>query len=256
MNELLARLVNLSYEFFGVILPGIITSVCLGIIWVALGPLAPLWTQRAVPELSISRIQTLINSLSTADTIASIGILLVAWYLVGQILLWTSRFAVPIDNAEKRWGQRVWLTLRFRIPRPTHSFKASLQPIYDEVSAKFADRARPLDWEQFYPIVKSFLAQRLRYSLVTTYQNKYTLHRSIATAAAVSFWISMFGMVGAFLTPEKYGCGPMWILLSLMLALSLLCVSAFSHTYIYHWKMFGDTIITEAYSLIYGPKAP
>lgn len=32
---------------------------------------------------------------------------------------------------------------------------------------------------QFYPVVKSFVIRNLSQSLITTYQNKYTLHRSI-----------------------------------------------------------------------------
>jgi hypothetical protein len=29
--------------------------------------------------------------------------------------------------------------------------------------------------------------------------------------------------------------------------------AVFSESYMYHWGLFGDTVVTETYSLLYGP---
>jgi hypothetical protein len=49
MDEFLAKLTNLRYEFLGVIVPGIIAALFLGMWWAALGPIAPLWSFKFVP---------------------------------------------------------------------------------------------------------------------------------------------------------------------------------------------------------------
>ena len=52
MDEFLAKLTNLSYEFLGIIVPGIIAALFLGMWWAALGPIAPLWSFEFVPQLT------------------------------------------------------------------------------------------------------------------------------------------------------------------------------------------------------------
>lgn len=98
------------------------------------------------------------------------------------------------------------------------------------------------------------MAQRLAYSLVTTYQNKYTFHRSVTTAGAVLFWLSSTAVVGALVTLKMNGPQPSWALLLSLLGGAILLVWGFSGSYMYHWEMFGNTIITEAYSILRDPK--
>jgi hypothetical protein len=254
MNELLARLTNLSYELFGVILPGIVMSlfICLG--WTAPGPLVPLWTYGAVPELTVATARIMIESLSVAVGIGIAIPALAVWYFLGHLLLWIARSGTPDPKASEKWHRRVALSLRFRIPKPRASFDPGLKSLYKVVQSKFAVGESPLEWHEFYPVVKSYLSQRLTNSLVPTYQNKYTLHRSIATAAAVLFWFSLLALGSGLITFNASGSAPHWVLLFALLGSSLLLVWGFSASYMYYWEMFGNTIITEAYSLICYPK--
>ena len=95
MNELLARLTNLSYDLFGVILPGIVMSLFICLWWTALGPLAPLWTYGAVPELAVATARTMIDSLSVAVGVGIAIPALAVWYFLGHLLLWIARSGTP-----------------------------------------------------------------------------------------------------------------------------------------------------------------
>ena len=52
VNELLATLTNLSYELFGVVLPGIVASIFILLYWITLGPVAPFWTCGIIPAFT------------------------------------------------------------------------------------------------------------------------------------------------------------------------------------------------------------
>jgi hypothetical protein len=68
------------------------------------------------------------------------------------------------------------------------------------------------------------------------------------------FWTSV---VGGLLAGIGWVCGgvePNWLLLGTLLALAGVFVWGFSESYLYHWKMFGNSIVTESYCLLYGPQ--
>lgn len=254
MNELLARLTNLSYEVFGVLLPGIVVSLFLLLSWIALGSLAPVWSFHTLPEFTIVGLRNLFDALSLASGIGVSVPLIAIWYFLGHILLWIGRSGPSVHGRGDNWATRVALTLVLRIPKPLHSFDPRLRPLFEAVRKEFASSGVDLEWRHFYPVVKSFLSRELASSLVATYQNKYTFHRSVATASAVLFWISVLTLIGALITFWANGSQPNWLLLIFLLGGSVLIAWGFSGSYMYHWEMFGNTIITEAYSLIYGPK--
>jgi hypothetical protein len=255
MDEFLAKLTNLSYEFFGVIVPGIVGTLFLGLWWVALGPVAPLWSFEFVPELTLNNAARIIESLSLKAGIGVVVPGLASAYFLGHIILWSSRFGEPDECATKSSWRRVQRSLVFRVPKPPRSFDKNLQSLYDAVQAKFAKGGSALSWEQFYPVVKSYLLKNLTHSLVATYQNKYTLHRSITAAAAGLFWLSTLAVAGGGVTWYLAGVAPRWGLLAMLALLAFVLVLCFSSSYMYYWMLFGNTIITEAYSIIYGPDA-
>lgn len=254
MDELLAKLTNLGYEVFGVILPGVIGGLFLAIWWVALGPVAPLLSNGFFPLLTSNNISELVESLSLKTGIGVAVPGLVLAYFLGHILLWIARSGEPNEAVSKDPWRTVGSSLVFRIPKPPKSYDEELQSLYEAVEARFRQNGSPLPWRQFYPIVKSYLSRNLAYSLVATYQNKYTLHRSIATAAAGLFWLCAFGAGGGVVTCYFRAVAPHWWLLTTLGLLALVLVWGFSGSYMYHWKMFGNTVITEAYSIIYGPR--
>ncbi|MHB8160615.1 MAG: hypothetical protein ACYDGS_09070 [Thermoleophilia bacterium] len=262
MSELLAKLTNLSYEILGVILPGIVGSLFLLLWWEALGTLAPLWTVNVIPELDINKIRPFMESLNFLGEISIIIAALLIWYFLGQMLLWSARSGKSkIDgekklnrkDAAKRGFKRLFLSLIFRIPKPSRSFDSELQPLFDVVQNDFAGKIE-LDWRQFYPVIKSYLRENLSHSLLATYQTKYTFHRSIVTASACLFWVSFLSEIAALITFKINGREPEWVLLTILGAGALIFVWNFSSSYMYNWKLFGNTIVTESYAFLHGPK--
>jgi hypothetical protein len=254
MNELWAKLTNFSYELFGIIFPGLVVSIFLVIWWAALGPFLPYVTGANMPEFSIAALQQVIDKLTLATGISIIVPMFIIWYFLGNVLQWFARGGRADPEAEKRWLRRTWLSLTFRIPKPVESFDNRLRPLFDAVAPAFQADGVILDWRTFYPVAKSHLFQHLSYSLVATYQNKYTFHRSITAASALLFLLSMIGIAAGMLARYCGFPGPNWAILIASTVVSPMLVWGFSGSYLYNWKMFGDTIVTESYALLKGPK--
>jgi hypothetical protein len=262
MNELLAKLTNLSYEFFSVILPGFIAGIFLLLWWIALGPIAPLWSFGFFPHLTADNTSMIIKSLSLKTGIGVAVPSLTIAYFFGHILHWIARSGRKPKESEEMgrcaWWRKIccstlFRSLLFRIPKPLKTYDDRLQPLYDAVQAKFAVDNTKILWEQFFPVLKSYLAKNLSSSLVATYQSKYTLHRSITAAASGLFWVSIAGLVGGCISNYLTGIAPRWGILVTLSLFALLLVWGFSSSYQYYWQLFGNTIITESYATICGP---
>jgi hypothetical protein len=251
MNELLAKLVDVTYELFGVLIPGLIASAFL-LVWLV--EAQPLLTGVSGARycLDLQHVVTWLNT-SEKDGLLSFLALLVVWYLFGQVLLTVSRHPTPDAQSQRSGGRRLFRALTFRIPRSPDNYNRALKPLYDAVAEKFNPPGLQLEWTQFYPVVKSYLAEHLSKSLVALYQNKYTLHRSITMAGVILFWLSALTCVGAGIGCF-YGLSANWGLLIGTLVLSLAITWSFSASFMLHWQMFGNSVVTEAYSLLNGPK--
>lgn len=257
MNELLGKLTNLGYEFFGTIVPGVLAVLLLILWWAALGPLPDVWTRGLIPGLTIQTARDIMKSMDSLTAATGIGVvvpLLASCYFAGHLLHWLARSGPSNQEAAADTYRRLVYSLVFAIPKPAASFNPKLERLFKLAQQRFAADATALEWREFYPIAKSFLAQRVSNSLVSTYQNKYTLHRSIATAGAALFWLSVAALVGALFTHAAGELSHNYFWLIVLLCSGLLLTGGFSASYIYHWEMFGNTIVTETYSRLYGPR--
>jgi len=257
MDTLLSKLTNLAYEVFGVILPGLFGLVLAGLLWGALGPVIELWSFSYVPELNASMLSK-IDGLSGASRAVAISCLVVALYFLGHALNWISRGIPPKPGSpDSRW-RRTLLLLRLRFPKPQASFDESLTRLFDAAAAKLSPDPKPLSWREFYPVAKALINQTLKYSLVSTYQNKYTLHRTLAAISVILFWLSLLSLIAGLVTRSLVGShiSPNWLLLSVLIGSSLGAVAGFYSSYLYTWRLFGDSIVTESYLVLFGPKLP
>lgn len=239
MEALWGKLTNLSYELFGVFVPGAILLLFVTLWWFALGKIPE--QLGGAPSASVKFIQSIPDSfLLAAATVAII-------YFFGHLLVWISRKAW---RPEKRIIMRVARCLHFRIPRSSETFDEQLRPMMHACASRLG---LPIDdgtWRRFYPLAKIILAQRLSNSLVSIYQNKYTLHRSITASAAVLFWLSAVCLlVGALFC---FPAAVHWDGLVALLMSSLVLIWGFSASSDYYWKMFGNVIVTETYAVLSG----
>ncbi len=253
MDELIAKLTNLSYDFFGILLPGVIFNIFVLLLWFALGSLVPIWTNNGIPEFTIQALPHLIDALSLEGRIFVAIPLIFLWYFLGHLLNWFGRSGISI--AGKISGRcRVYQSLRFCIPKPESSFDPKLEPLFKVIQKDFSPKDVELTWSSLFPVFRIYLAQNLSRSLVTTYQNKYTLHRSITTASTLLFWFSLLGILGGLVTLYFYCTQPHWLYLISLPIGSLILVWGFSGSYLYNWLLFGNSIVTETYSLLHAPK--
>ena len=252
MDQILAKIVNLSYELLGIYLPGFIFGLFILLVWWGVGDLPPVLTHGAVPSLTLDWIDAVVKKL---DVKLGIGIAIpgvICSYFLGTFLVWVSRSGRA--DANSKWTHLLASSLLMKIPKPQHSYEPALGALFDKVRLRFSDASNPLDWRMFYPVGKAYLARNAAHSLVTTYQNKYTFHRSLVLSSAISFWLSVSALVLGGITSHFCRVEPKWMLLSVMAACWLWMVNGFTGSYRFHWQMFGNTIITELYSLLFGPE--
>jgi hypothetical protein len=247
MDQLLSKFTNLGYEILGIFVPGLVLMLFLLFGWWCLGPLAGMWTFNFLPQARIREASGLLSLLNSDIRAGLLIVLVVGAYFLGHLLHWIARRPKnPV--AKPSWYRRVWLCLTFAIPKPEHSYEPKLQPLLD-AAKPFLGLGPQAEWRQFYPLAKAYLSANLQTSLVSTYQNKYTLHRSLTAAAVVWFWLSILATAGALIEICFADSQPLWFPLLLSSPLSLLLVWGFSDSYRYNWKLWGDTLITEIFMI-------
>jgi hypothetical protein len=250
MDELISKLVDLTYEVIGVLVPGFIASTLLLAWWIAAGPVVLALINVSTSWVQPENIWEIF--LSPSGEPAHLLESLFAWYFLGQLLLSASRHAAPDAESQSKPWRRVLRALTFRISRPSANFTPELEELYNAVAIKFSSSGIRLEWPQFYPVVKSYLSEHLSYSLVTLYQNKYTLHRSITMAGVILFWLSVLACILAAIA-HSCGIAANWPLLVGLALGSFFLVWSFSASFMLHWQLFGNSVVTESYSLLYGP---
>jgi hypothetical protein len=253
VDQLISKISNLSYELFGTILPGLIFLLFVSLWLVSLGDLLPFVSNDFFPRLNLREAS---NNLEKIGTRTGIGIAtpaLVSAYFLGHLLHWISRFGSRNDKNVKSTLRRILLSLLLKAPKPEESYDKYLHPLFEQVLKQFRLPESENIWLTFYPVAKSYLANNNSSSLVFTYQNKYTLHRSITSAAACLFWLCIITTIIGIFISANYCVEPRWTPLMFLTAGSLLIVYGFSSSYAYNWKMFGNSIITETHCQLFPP---
>lgn len=208
--------------------------------WFALGDMPDV--KFSLPRATIVWINSISNSWF------EIALLLAFSYFSGNSLVWISRkHGRYTDNTILR----VLKCLVFRIPKPFRTFDEPLQPIMKACAEQLGIPDDKDTWRRLYPVSKIILAENLTRSLVSTYQNKYTLHRSITGASVVLFWLSLLSLLSSlffynFFHPSIFSI----IKLGVLDLVSLFLIWGFSASFSYYYLMFGNVIVTETFSVL------
>ncbi|MFZ2541866.1 MAG: hypothetical protein WAW75_08855 [Gallionella sp.] len=258
MDQLLAKLTNLSFDFFSILLPGVISSIFVLLLWYALGPLVPTWTSNGIPEFTFTVLLCLVDTLSLNISVFAVISLVLLWYFFGHLLNWLGVKRIAeykiLKPKEMSAHTLVLHSLIFRILNPQPPYDPEFEPLFKTVQKNFALENIELKWDSLKPVVLSYLANNLSRSQVTYYQNKYILHRSIAIASTFLFWFSLLSIFVGLVMSYCYGVHPHWIFLIALLIVSLALVWAFSGSYWNNFDLFSSSIVTEAYSLLHDHK--
>ena len=248
MDALIGKLTNLGYEFFGILLPGTLAVLMWSLLWIAAADVVPWMTWGAVPELTLSEAMDAIGQAIEWSAFMSVLLMIALAYFVGHLLTWVAR------GGKRHEHVRIWDhlagTLLFRPPKQEPSYNLKLEPAWQWAGKRLLGKKLELSWSLFYPAAKTYLLQKGIPSLVTTYQNKYTLHRSLAVAAALTAWgallVAILGLVLAQVI-DAQAAEPHWFATGVLAAGSLFAVCGFSSSYLYNWTLWGDYLITETY---------
>lgn len=251
MDVLLSKLTNLAYDFFGVVLPGLVLVGFGALFWLSLGTGAPLLSGGVVPGISVGELLAAIDSIGVQRMLA----MLFVTYFAGHLLLWVGKRA---DLRKDPAGlERTAWALAFRVSTPTLPYDEDLEPQFERAKATLQNRlgrgTEPTNddpratggWRQFYPVAGQFIRKSGQYSLLATYQHKYTLHRSITVAVATLFWCNV---ITAIVNVTLALCGsaavPWWIHVIWAIVLSAFAWG-FSGSYRWYWQHWGNTLIAE-----------
>ena len=247
MDALIGKLTNLGYEFFGILLPGTLAVLMWSLLWIAAADVVPWTTRGAVPELTLSEAMDTVGQAIEWSAFISVLLMIALAYFVGHLLTWMARRGKRHKHVRRR--DHLVGTLRFRPPKQEPSYDLRLKPAWKWAGKRLLGKKLDLSWSLFYPAAKTYLLQKRIPSLVTTYQNKYTLHRSLAVAAALTAWgalvVAILGLLAKVIGAQA--AGPHWFATVVIAAGSLFAASRFSSSYLYNWTLWGNYLITETY---------
>jgi hypothetical protein len=262
MDQLISKLTSLSYEIFGIFVPGFVFILFFMWTWWACDTLTPTLTLGYLPPLHYANAHD--GVLNVELRFGLVVFLAIASYFLGHLMFWLSRIgnAVELDVGSKptswrkfvRGVHRIGCCLFWRIPKARVNYESALEPLlatgYRFLAFPDAELSQqPAEmWRKFYPVAKCRLQQDLKNSLVSTYQNKYTLHRSLCVVAIFWFWCSLLIQIAAPSLSDpthQIHVAPIWITIVTCIA----TVWGFSGSFQYNWRMFGDTILTETFVL-------
>ncbi|WP_313495494.1 hypothetical protein [Stenotrophomonas sp.] len=251
MESLFSKIGNLGYELLGIFLPGFIFIHFMVFWWWSIGPMAGIWSQEFIPQAQVVQISGFIEVLNEGVQVGVLLFLALASYFIGHALHWISRGGPK--RGELNFWSRVGYSVIFRVPKPDRDYHAGLDGVFEEAKIHLGFGSDSV-WREYYPIAKSYLAKNLQTSLSPVYQNKYTLHRSLALASSLWFWISVASILISVPMVVYFGCpAPKWIPLSLSVPAAIVLINGFSGSYYYNWLLWGDSLISEVVMLKRSP---
>jgi len=246
MDALLSKLTNLGYELFGVFFPGFGMLIGVLAVWIAAGP-SLAWL--GIPHLTLLEFADVLGHVQDMTfAYPLVGIIIIS-YTLGQFLKWVSRGGQKEPNSPSS----MWIVaafLKWNVPKANKNYDCRLKPLLFDANTKLFpnDKKEEYLWKKFYTVAKAFLNETAAHTLLPTYQNKYTMHRSLSAASAIVFWaclglllISLWSRFSGVIPPAH------WQFVVVLLCASALSRYQFWRSYQFNWRLWGDAVITETY---------
>ncbi len=254
MEQLFNKLTSLSYELFGIFVPGFILSLFLVWWWWCVGDLSRVISFGYLPVIGMRGVSEGYGLVPDEIKLGLVVYVAVASYFLGHFINWVGRSrGVKESLAESKRVQMIsnlGNCLRFSVPKPRDSYYKNLDPLFTVVVERLGLPESAQIWGSFYPVAKCLVAQEVKYSLISTYQNKYTLHRSLTIASVIWFWLTLFVFFFGMIFSCHFHAEPRWVPLAISALLSLMAALGFSESYRFNWLMFGNSVITETFMYI------
>jgi len=182
-------------------------------------------------------------------SVSGFSIAIVAGYIAGLFLRGISRgpLAMMLDwiGVRVSGAAHIDRVLLLGSLRPQRSMSEELDSTRELAQTALAkhlelEPSTLSDWVRFYSAAKAALRESKSSSLISTYQNKYTFHRSLAVAFTVLAWTAgVLAVVSIARDRSDVALYVGW------LAVSLLGTSISRHQFKRNWLLWGDTVIVE-----------
>lgn len=242
MRDFLDKLLNLGYEFFGIVLPGAIALFAVAV---------PFGIKQ---EFRVVEVYVAKGSEFRATGLFFAAV--IACYLCGHILKWWAKEASAPSPLPEKLPERLNTLWRWFLKISV--LGADSRPeaqCHDEIAGLLGRARKSLglkattskitqgDWLEFAGLAKSHVRIQQQVSLLNTYQAKYTLHRSLSAAFALAFWVCL---LAPWFSGKK---APGILETALWAGLCAIFVWVFKRSYLLFWRLWGDTLITEVIAL-------
>ncbi len=264
MEGVITKLADVTYDFVGVLLPGVALVLLGAFQWhfhlVALqGPAS--W--HGVTSTLLARL-VLMEGHAWATALGGFG----AAYLAGRSVLFLAKKGLTVWSDAHSWIQRklkrpevaktswpkvgrlVHRVLLWRAPKyDLPDFSPYLKPWFDyccrglQVPSGAQDSA--VNWRAFHLVATRVLQQGEKKTRYQIHQYKYTLDRSLATVFSIGLWSSI-----ALLAIHASE----WQFLSLEAAAFLFLAFVFDDEHAFHWGLWADVLVADSYAARVGTK--
>jgi len=264
MEGVITKLADVTYDFVGVLLPGI-ALLFIGVFqWqfhlVALQGPVP-WNS---VESSLLAVLVFLEGHGWATLLGGLG----AAYLAGRMALFLARNGLPVWNDARAWiGRQVkWLdppkaswpklgrlvhrVLLWRAPKyGLRELSPELKPWFDHCSRRIQVPSvtgdAPVNWRGFQLVATRVLQQGETKTRYQIHQYKYTLDRSLATVFSLGLWSSVPLLATHFSE---------WRFLLLEAGAFLFMAFVFDDEHAFHWGLWADVLVADSFAAGVGSK--
>lgn len=244
MDKLVEKIAGLSYELFGVLIPGILFLI------LSLGQLS--FIQFLLGYDNIFSYYLSLNSDSiTPFMLLCIGITI---YFTGQLINQAAEFIVvfPSDKIPKWHKKLIYFLMWPILPSKLENYNYKTHFVEANEILKTKKISKGDDWTDFFGPASRILYVLGTRSMISTYQNKYTLHRTSMFIFSITARALIPAAAIYLLTTYDYGFSWAFFLSIIMLILiNLFLSTVFRHSFIRFWKRYGDQICWEIVALEY-----
>lgn len=178
MDKFVEKISGLSYELFAILLPGIFAIVC-SIVFVSFCQLLTTYS----PSLG----ETLFSTEVKDHQFFAITIVLLAMYLLGQASTYFAKASYEAKTSESATRLRQLYEMFCEIlwspgsrQRPDNTYSHVDLDSVTEILRSYGMNIKEAKWNYIFGPASRLIFQLGRRSMVQTYQNKYTLHRTLA----------------------------------------------------------------------------
>lgn len=212
-------------------------------------------------SVSSTAIKAALDAKFSSEQPALVAALLLIVFLIGQLSNQISEyFFKPFEKKTERkgdWIRRIvsWVIFFPTVSKPVDSYDKSLIDLNEihSILVSYGVQAKPDSWASIYGSGSRLLFALGTRSRLSTYQNKYTLHRSLTFLFSIGSRFLFFALCLCVYREDAVTSLAFWLAVALFM--NILLTFQFRHGYRRNWTLYGNQICWELQALKPSEKA-